>query len=401
MAKAIKLVRFTNWQRLKNLSRELLMKLVAPFTGQIKESGIDLPSETLEDKPFYTGWSGVFAHPENLPGELTETLITIDEMSQETAHENLMEQIETEKLTFDFGEDPTAMEVAAKIHLEKPEFLRAKHAEEKLRKLRSFVHLLPTQGVLPPPFSKPTAAQLEEFANRLRPFFKKKIKGEYVAVDCHEMDGEFWFIIDHGDTVMRTLEVKDDAKTRVLRYRPETDDVLVYNPGSNSIRVNSGSVGARKEYAKHFGELFFGNCEAFKLSAKFCFDPIHVGRKAFDDVDVPGIERVVLREIQVMRGWGQHAVMTLRADDLFQVIEDGRLKVFPETPIFKVGMDFLFTGDEKRPRSVKITDENTISMARACDHALVEKWLVLAGFSGGQEEEGAHDDGTEEGHDGD
>lgn len=399
MAKTIKLVRFTNWQKLKSLSRELLMRLVSPFEGQIKERGIELPHDTLEDKAYYTGWTGVFAHHENLPGELTETLIMIDEMSQEAAHENLMEQVAVEKLEFDFGKDPTAMEVAAKIHLEKPEFLRAKHAEEKLRKLRSFVHLLPAQGAIPPPFIKPSATQLEEFANRLRPFFKKKIKGEYVSVDCHEMDGEFWFIIVHSDTVMRTLEVKDDSKTHVLRYRPETDDVLVYNSGSNSIRVNAATVGARKEYARLFGELFFGNGEAFKFGAKFCFGPIHVGRKAFDDVDVTGIEQVVLREIQVMRGWGQHAVMTLRADDLFQVIEEGHLKVFPDTRIFKVAMDFVFDGDEKRPRSVKITDENTVSMARACDHALVEKWLDLAGFIGGQEEDGTHDDGAEESDD--
>jgi len=401
MAKAIKLVRFTNWQRLKHLSRELLMKLVSPFLEKIEEHGIELPKDTLEDKDYYTGWTGVFAHHEKLPGELTETLIAIDEMSQETAHENLMEQIETDRLTFDFGKDPTAMEVAARVYLEKPDYLRAKHAEEKLRMLRSFVHLLPAPGATPSPFSKPTDAQREEFANRLRPFFKKKIKGEYVSVDCHEMDGEFWFIIVHSDTVMRTLEVKDDSKPHVLRYRPETDDVLVYNPGSNSIRVNAATVGSRKEYAKHFGEMFFGTGEYFKLGEKFCFEPIHVGRKAFDDVEVDGIERVVLREIQVMRGWGQHAVMTLRADDLFQVIEDGHCKVFPETRIFKVAMDFVFTGDEKRPHSVKITDENTASLARACDHALVEKWLDLAGFIRVREEDTTDDAGAEAGDDGD
>ena len=61
MAKAIKLVRFTNWQRLKHLSRELLMKLVSPFLEKIEEHGIELPKYTLEDKDYYTGWTGVFA----------------------------------------------------------------------------------------------------------------------------------------------------------------------------------------------------------------------------------------------------------------------------------------------------------------------------------------------------
>jgi|APSaa5957512622_1039677.scaffolds.fasta_scaffold22448_3 hypothetical protein len=399
MSKTMKLVRFTNWERLKNLSRELLMKLVSPFVGQITEHGIELPKDDLEDKDYYTGWTGVFAHPDSLPVELTETLITIDEMSQDAAHDNLMDQVEAEELTFDFGEKPTAMEVAVKIHLEQPDFLRAKHAEERLRKLRSFVHLLPALGAVPPPYAKPTAEQLDELAERLRPFFKKKIKGEYVSVDCHKMDGEFWFIIVHGETVQRTMEVKDDAKTSVLRYRPETDDVLVYNPGSNSIRINAGTVGARKEYATHFGQMFFGNGEYFKLSEKFCFGPIHAGRDAFDDVEIEGIQEVVLREIRVMRGWGQHAVMTLRADDLFQVMEEGHFKVYPDTRVFKVAMDVVFAGDEKQPRSVKIVDENTASMARACDHALVEKWLDEVGFIRDRGDKEPEETGAEEADD--
>jgi hypothetical protein len=79
MATAIKLVRFTNWQRLKHLSRELLMKLVTPFVGQIMERGVDIPKNDLKDKDYYTRWTGVFAHTENLPEELTETLITIEQ----------------------------------------------------------------------------------------------------------------------------------------------------------------------------------------------------------------------------------------------------------------------------------------------------------------------------------
>jgi hypothetical protein len=380
MAKSLRLVRFTNWRHLKHLSREVLKKLVGPFVTKITGRGIALPSEDLEDKDYYTQWTGVFADPATLPEELTETLITIDEMSTETAHENLMEQMEMEGLTVPLGDKPTAMEVAVQVFLEKPDFLKAKHAEERLRSLRSFVHFLPPVDVRAPDFMRPPDADLEKFGQRLKPFFKKKVKGEFVDVTCHEMDGEFWFIILHGDIMTRTLEVKNDVKSNVLRYRPETDDVLVYNPGSNSVRVNAGSGGERKEYAKLFGEMFFADTMYFKLGSKYTFDPVKSGREVFNDVEVDGIDEVILREVRVFRGWDKHAVVTVRADDVFDLVERNLFPIAENTVIQKVSLDFVFSGDKDRPRPVKIVDENTASLARACDNALVEKWLNLAGF---------------------
>lgn len=402
MAKSLRLVRFTNWRHLKHLSRELLRKLVAPFVPKITSRGIELPAEDLEDKDYYTQWTGVFTHPENLPDDLTETLITIDEMSTEAAHENLLEQMELEGVTVPLEEKPTAMEVAVQVFFKDPDFLKAKHAEEKLRKLRSFVHFLPPPDADAPGFSRPPDEDIERFAQRLKPFFKKKVKGEYVDLTCHEMDGEYWFIIVHGDTMAQTSEVKNDEKPNILRYRPETDDVLVYNPGSNSIRINAANVGERKEYAKVFGGLFFGDEGYFTLGSKYTFAPIKSGREAFDDVEVEGISEVILREIRVYRGWGQHAVLTLRADDVFDLVEKEKFRIYPDMLIQKVSMDFLFAGDEKRPRSVKIVDENTASMARACDHALVERWLDEAGFINEPVDDAEAEDGeAAEGNDGD
>jgi hypothetical protein len=156
--------------------------------------------------------------------------------------------------------------------------------------------------------------------------------------------------------------------------------VLVYNPGSNSIRINASNVGERKEYAKVFGGLFFGDEGYFTLGKKYTFAPIKSGRAAFADVEVEGIDEVVLREIRVYRGWDQHAVATVRADDVFELIEKELFPIGPNSLIQKASLDFLFSGDNDRPRTVKIVDENTASMARACDHALVEKWLDEAGF---------------------
>lgn len=380
MAKSLRLVRFTNWRHLKHLSRELLKKLVGPFVTKITGRGIELPAEDLEDRDYYTKWTGVFAHPENLPEDLTETLITIDEMSTEAAHENLMEQMELAGIGVEADEKPTAMEVAVQVHLKNPDFLKEKHAEERLRRLRSFVHYLPPAVAEARGFTRPPDQDLERFADLVRPYFKKKVKGEYVNVDCHEMDGEFWLIILHGETMTRTLEVQDDEKPHVLRYRPEADDVLVYNPGSNSIRINAGNVGAQREYAKHFGSLFFSDEGYFTLGKKFTFDPVKVGREAFDNVEVEGVENVILREVRALRGWGQKAVLTLRANDVFDVIENGHFYVGVNTPVVKVSLDFYFAGAENQARSVRIVDENTASMARACDHAVVEKWLDEAGF---------------------
>lgn len=379
MPRSLKFVRFTKFRELKKLGRELLGSLIAPFLPAVEEKGISLPAAELEDKAFYDGWTEVFAHPESLPEDMTETLLIVDEMSSDSAHESLMEQMELDGISIGLNEESTAMEVAVQVHLENPCFLREKHAEERLRDLRSFVHYLPTSGVESGDFTGATEGRLVDFGQRLRPFFRNRVKGDYVEVDCHEMDGEFWFIILHGETVTRTLRVPDSttAETHVLRYRPEKDDVLVYNPESRSLRMNARNKGEREEYAKHFGGVFFGNSDAFRLEDKFTFDPIRVGRSSFDDAQVDGIAGVVLRELRVRRGWG---IVTARANDLFTAIEDSRFYVDERTPILMAKMDFYFGSLDSKPRPVKITNEYTVSIARGCDHALVEAWLDLAGF---------------------
>lgn len=380
MAKSLRLTRFTSWRNLKKLSRELLGQLIAPYRDVIERDKITLPAADLEDQDFYEGWASVFSHPRQLPAELTEALIRIDEMSTNAAHENLMTQMELEHVQMELGEAPTAMEVAVQVHLNEPDYLRSKHAEEKLRKLRSFVHFLPASEVPQDQFSVPTDDQLIDLSDKLRPFFESKKKGRYVKTKHHAMDGEHWFIIVHGGTIEQTLEVQEEIRPGVLRYRPEADDVLVYNPGSHSVRVNASTLGERREYVKQFGQIFFGSENAFVLGEKYNFKPVALGRSVFDEVEVEGIERVILRELRVLRGWGQGAVVTVRAKDLFSVIEDGKFPIWPDTRIFKASFDFYFTGDGTRAQSVKIVDENTASMARACDNSLIESWFLDAGF---------------------
>jgi len=284
MAKALKFIRFTNARHLKHLSRAVLGQLLAPHLEEMKTRGVTVPADDLEDKDYYARWSDIFAEAEKLPDALTEALLVIDDMSTETAHESLLVQMELASIVVDVGEDATAMEVAVQVFLHHESFLKARHAEEQLHNLRSFVHFLPEPGAAKGVFQMPTAILTGAFADALKPFFRRRVKGRYVDVLYHAMDGEHWFVIVHGDTVARTLQIADEQKPTVLRYRPERDDVLVYNPGSDTVRVNAANDGERKEYAKQFGGVFLNDEGYFTLRDKYRFDPVKGGRAAFAKV---------------------------------------------------------------------------------------------------------------------
>ena len=79
-------------------------------------------------------------------------------------------------------------------------------------------------------FKPPTAEVLAAMAKALDEWFAEHNRGKQTArVDVHAIDGEYHFIIRHGDTFIRTAKV-EQQKTEMLHYGPEKDDVVVYSP---------------------------------------------------------------------------------------------------------------------------------------------------------------------------
>jgi hypothetical protein len=233
-------------------------------------------------------------------------------------------------------------------------------------------------------FKPPTAEERAAMARALDEWFAEHNRGRQTArVDVHEIEGEYYFIIRHGDTFVRTAKV-NEQKTEMLHFRPEKDDVVVYSPDVDEIRVRAGTKGERELYRRQFGERLFGDDDYFVQKTAYTLEPLRT--KKADALDVEGVggdlERAVLREYEVVFDNGFEESVACRATDLFAAAEAKPVKrdaIPAGCRLVRATFDLYFIG-KKKPRKVQIRTPNTLKLGRHCDVRVVQRWLSKQGF---------------------
>src|ERR1051326_7579353 len=80
-------------------------------------------------------------------------------------------------------------------------------------------------------------------------FARNQRGAETTRIEVYPMDGEFWFLIRHGDIFTRASKV-EQQNTEILHFRPERDDVVVYSPERDEVRVNARTKGERDQIGR-------------------------------------------------------------------------------------------------------------------------------------------------------
>jgi hypothetical protein len=198
----------------------------------------------------------------------------------------------------------------------------------------------------------------------------------------YPLNGEFWFLIRHGDTFSRTPKV-DAQRTEILHFRPERDDVVVYSPEHDELRINARTRSERDLYVRQLGLCLHGREDYFGRSWTYTLEPLRLeGASALEPDGVAGIEKVVLREVEVAWNTKGREVLTRAADDLFQSGSDDAEADGPipqDGSLCRAAFDFHFA-DQPQPRPVQIRVPNLIKLGRHCDLQLVDRWLCQRGF---------------------
>jgi hypothetical protein len=275
-------------------------------------------------------------------------------------------------------------EFATQVWLAAPEVFAAKQSEVRLSRLSSFEYY----GSKTPldrgtTFARPDDPTLARITADLDEWFTQHNRGEENAsVEVHLIGAEFWFFIRHGDTFARKPKV-DRRKTEVLHFRPAVDDVAVYNPERDEIRIHAGTKGERQLYRRTFGLRLFGDDNFFCDRKAYTLEPLRIlGPDALDTDGLGGISQIVLREIVVAWNNGFNEVFTHGADDLFAASKCGHSKqeaIPPTGRLVRASLDIYF-GDSSKPRKVQIRPPNTLKIGRHCDARRVHEWLSKRGF---------------------
>ena len=384
MKDQIRFKRFTRPNILQRLGRPLLERFLQQFKPGFDAANVPLPDPGLPDAIYFGSLARLLATPENLPDSLTEALFAVDEMASAQGVEDLQAAAAAAGLPLAFEPTSSREDIALQVWLAEPTLLARKHNEKRLLRLTAFEHFGAQDAAAPGPgpaklkFDAPVLAALTA---ALDPWFARHLRGRNTTrVELYPLRNEFWFLVRHGDTFSRTPKV-EEQQTQIIHFRPERDDVVVYSPRYDEIRINARTRGERDLYVETFGRCLRGRADYFSDSATYTLEPLRAeGPDALHTSDIPGIARITLRAIEVAWGNSLNETTIREADDLFKCTSaDGAAPVPKLGRLTRAAFDFFFEGTQK-PRPVQIRPPNILKLGRHCDIQLVETWLSRRGF---------------------
>jgi hypothetical protein len=197
-----------------------------------------------------------------------------------------------------------------------------------------------------------------------------------VSIAHHKIDDEHWFLVRHGDTYTRTQIVEQNET--VLHFRPAKDDVVVYSPEFDELRIHAATKGEKELYRKGFGkylhddENFFCEPKAYVLERLRTEPEEAMKWGAFPEIKMI---RLVELELSWRGAFGDRFVK--KSKDIFgsAAARKPPKKAIPDTgEIRRAKFEFVFH-DDRKPQIVTVTPVNELKVARHCDARLVHRWL--------------------------
>lgn len=373
---------FTNPSRLKEIAPDRLSRFLLTWSNYFLGKGLNLAAIDTSDMPFDTIAAILMNPDQDVPESMVNALYYVHETASHEPMEELIERAEKAGLEIEHDEKSTPADVAVQIWLAKPDLLERQHAETVAFNRSNFTYFAGRNIKSPPQGLGLTIsdAQCREMEALMDPWFEKKRRGRGSRVFVFPHESRIWILIRHGMPMRREGEHKEDGKDSIAFYRPQKDDVLIYDTEVNEIGVNAGTKGECALYLETIGAVLFGDSAYFELAERYTLQPlIDHGPACLVCEDIPGLSRVRLVEFGRVWDGTVPEYENRRSDDLFDTYGDdwatrlrlGRLSYAK----FKIGFE-----GEKKERSVMIRPVNVARYERDSDTSLIETWLKARGF---------------------
>ena len=417
--------------KFKRLAKpQILTRICRPLLGRFFEhfkedfNALALPPPDLAGDDCFRGLAGLLMSPAGLPDRLNEALFAIDDLGSPQGHEALETAPEWAAKRSLLEPGSTREEIPMQLWLAAPDWVARVHNGLRLKRLTAFEHAgrggstkfqAPTSREIPSfkpqggaepnsplstplPFGRgggeaPDRMTMLALATDLDAWFAANDRGvETTRIEIYPLEGELWFLIRHGDLFTRAPKV-EQQNTEILHFRPERDDVVVYAPALDELRVNARTKGERDLYFQQFGRHLRGRADYFSERNTYTLEPLRThGLDALDAREIAGIRKIRLRELEVTSDNGRQEIITRADQGLFEFaasIPDGPEPIPRHGRLARAIFEVQFTGSV-RCHPVEIRLPNVLKVGRRCDGGLVRDWLAASGFwMGGVRREGA------------
>ncbi len=167
-----------------------------------------------------------------------------------------------------------------------------------------------------------TPDQLADFRSAVRMWFANQAKGEQCHVKRFDDGGEIVILIQHG-TYVQTVSFWDGDEVKMTSFRPALEDVLVYEPDTEVLRIKAGSTGDREEYLRLFAVCIGGDESLADKAVQgeiFSLTPVEDG--SFDFTGEGPIRKVELRRVKMIVFGPTDLIADFRSPDILRSFEN-------------------------------------------------------------------------------
>jgi hypothetical protein len=369
--------RFSNPESLRTISAPNLIGLLLPYQGYLAGRGLQIARSNGDSDIDYEALVEILMNPDaDMPRELMDCLYYVHEMSTPEAMIELLDEVPPGLLTVAAGVEPTPADVAAQVWLKDRVLLERKHSEQYLVRPKSFMSYQGGNGsVDAPPLV--TSNAITCMQGEIDDWNEGHKRGRGCRLFVHSRDSEIWVLIRRGDPFCRvgTLE---NGKSSGVYYHPEKFDIVIYNPGLDTLAVSSGPKGQQQLYREVFGKHIFGNLNYFGVAGRYSLDPLRDrGEAALNCTAIPGIQWIRLTQVEIFQG--NRLTVRYSHDDLFAALGEQIGAILARGFIAKASFAVKFV-ESKTPRSVSVWQPSRASYTRDEDRLLVEAWMQEQGF---------------------
>ena len=388
MAKGIK--RFTSIKNLESIRSTLWGEVYLKYQPQLAERSVSWPQETLVDEEFYKALKQLFLSPKELPEELVDFLDVVAEMGNEAGEDRLRNGLEGLAPKVELDEESSLLEIALQIGLAHPDYLREKHSEHEMVAVSSFQYF----GTKTPKgsrleFKAPGAEARAVLEAALDVIFTKKLRGRNtVRVTPHDMDGEYWYVVEHGGALERK-RTNDGGKRDVLSFHLNEHDLVVHDPVRDEVRIHCGNVKWQREaYRMEFGKFLRGNYQYFSLRKNFTLEPLRDDvERALSTENFPDIPKVRLVEARICYDGEFADVIVIKSKDRLASVKHQSERTGKPVPAVPAGgrlawavFELADKDPKKKPRKVHLRLPNALRVPRFSDARQIHEWLTDRGF---------------------
>jgi len=360
---------------LRKLHTTVLLKILSPFLGALKEKGFELPQDITKSID-YRLLAAILAEPSDKLNSLIEAIYLIANVGIDERFDELLEV--AAKNSVDVSDlQVTAADLAARIYLVAPQDLEKMERANSFQRRRRFDSFVAREGA-PTLQVNQLPKDMSAIETDLRAQFVKKKLGRKCTVTRKDCPGEIRFLIQRGEPYTRQPSC-DDENSGATFYRPERTDFVIVDVINNELRVNAKGVTVVKLYREVFCQHLFGDKDRFVYADKYTLEPLKAkGKAALECSDIEGMKSVTLTELEYRWPGPFDHRDTSRATDVFRALSR-RWNTIKCADFVTAKFTVKLT-DEARPRFVKIIARNTTDASRGEEALIIEEWLRQRGF---------------------